>query len=211
MITAKVDLIDRDIILGLSPELSPADRSAAIAAFAQDQLAVAEATDAGVLGEVPDHTTFVDGSENDDLKSVRPDGVIVFDFDVLTLIVRWIEQQILTHSPVRSGLYKKSHQIYVDGSAIDSGARISGSVQQVIFAPAVLYAQRLERGWSKQAPDGIYQVVAAMARQKFLASAVSVSFGYTQVNDISVPRPSRFTRKVSSRELRMPAIILQVK
>jgi hypothetical protein len=211
MITAKVDLIDRDIVLGLSQDLSPAGRSAAIAAFAQDQLAAAEATDAGVLGEVPDHTTFVDGSENDDLKSVRPDGVIVFDFDVLTLIVRWIEQQLVTHSPFRTGRYQRSHRVYVDGSEINTSGRISGSVQEVVFAPLVAYARRIEQGWSKQTPDGVYQVIAALARSKFLASAVSVSFGYRSIAGVEETGPERRARPHAPRDLRQPAIILQVK
>ena len=32
---------------------------------------------------------------------------------------------------------------------------------------SVAYAQRIERGWSPKAPDGVYQVAAALARDRY--------------------------------------------
>jgi hypothetical protein len=210
MIDSKVDLIDRDVIVALTQDLSPAAQSDALVAFAQQQLDVAEQADTKVLGEVPDHETFVDGSATDDLSSVRPDGVIVFDFDVLTLVVRWIEDQLITHSPVRTGRYKRSHRIFVDGAETDGVGKIAGDVKEVVFAPLVPYARRIEEGWSKQTPDGVYQVIAAMARHRF-NGAIDISFGFREIAGLEESAPERQSRPNRPRDLRQPAIILTVR
>jgi hypothetical protein len=50
-------------------------------------------------------------------------------------------------------------------------------VNEFVFIPGATYARRLERGWSKQAPDGVYQVVGTMAKATFNRLA-KISFGY---------------------------------
>jgi hypothetical protein len=208
MIDSSVELIDRNIIVALTQELSPAGQSAALAAFAQEQLDSATEADAKVLGDVPDHETFV-GSATDDLSRVRPDGVIVFDFDILTLVVRWIEDQLITHSPVRTGRYQQSHRVFVDGAEVDVAGTIAGDVKEIVFAPLVSYARRIEAGWSKQTPDGVYQVIAAMARQQFHGS-IDISFGYREIAGVEETAPERQARPHAPRDLRQPAIIIAV-
>ena len=99
----------------------------------------AEAINTAALGRAVPYTTLVDGRESSDFDRVRPDGSIVGIFDLATDILTWIEQQLIAHSPVRTGRYQKSHRVFVDGveTAI---ADIPPGVSQVVFAPLAAYA-----------------------------------------------------------------------
>ena len=71
-ITTKVQPLYEDIRIVISDLLTPEAQSAAFADFAAQALLDAEATDTSVLGYTPTHTTFVDGTETEDLSRVRP-------------------------------------------------------------------------------------------------------------------------------------------
>src|SRR4051812_24553567 len=101
-VRVRVDPIEKNLLLTLAPELSPSGRSATLAAFAGEALVEAEQQNAAVLGRVPDHETFVDGRVGARLESVRPDGVIVFEFDLLEELFVWVAEQLVRHSPFRS-------------------------------------------------------------------------------------------------------------
>jgi hypothetical protein len=200
---------DGDIDVILSDLLSPAAQGAALAEFAQEVLAEAERIDADMLGGAkPAHVTFLDGAEVDELdpSRVKPDSIITFAFDIAAQVATWIEYQLVTHSPVRTGRYQKSHRIYADGGDAVEISDIPANVRQLVFAPIAPYARPIELGESRQSPDGVYQSVAALARQQF--AGIDIGFGYREIAGLEESEPERIARPTAPRDLRQPAIIV---
>jgi hypothetical protein len=102
MFEGSVEPLDLDFAVLIADEFSPAARSARIADFAREQLAAAQATNAAALGFVPAHQTVVDGAAGISEDHVRPDGVIVYTFELLGELFAWISEQLRAHAPVRS-------------------------------------------------------------------------------------------------------------
>jgi hypothetical protein len=184
MLSGDVDSGDEDLRVMVSESLSPEAISAVIADAARDAIAEAERNNTAALGGTVSYRTFVDGIESSNLDRARPNGKIRAIFDLRTDMLAWIEQQLIIHSPVRTGRYQRSHRVFVDGieTAI---ADTAAGVGQVVFAPLSAYAPEIEAhdghpGESRQAPDGVYQAVAALARQRYGALA-DISFTFLAV------------------------------
>src|SRR5262249_35564197 len=134
MLSISIDGSDDDLASLISESFGPEAISAAIAEAAREALAEAEAFNTVALGRAVPYTTLVDGRESSDFDRVKPDGSIVGIFDLATDILTWIEQQLVTHSPVRTGRYQKSHRVFVDGveTAI---ADIPPAASHAVFPP----------------------------------------------------------------------------
>jgi hypothetical protein len=146
-ITTRAEPIDRDIELLISEFFSPAARSAAIAAFARGQLADAEQVNESVLGHVPAHTTTVDGSEGASEDSVRPDGVIVYQFELITDLCVWIMDQLRAHAPEKSGKFRDSFAFFADGDEVDIGDEVPSAAEYVFLNSAsITFAYRAPVG-----------------------------------------------------------------
>ena len=175
-LSVKVDPIDRDIDLILRSDLSPAAASKTFAVFAREQLADAEQQNRQVLGAVPPHETFVDGVPGASEDQVKPDGTIVYEFELVNDVLDYIQTALQQHSPVRSGLYAKSHELFADGEQVDN-PNAPPPASEYVFLNAQPYARKIERGLSPQAPEGVYEAVAAMANARF-SNVAKVRFSY---------------------------------
>lgn len=171
MLTGSIDPLDLDFEVLVRETFSPKARSAVIAEFARDQLAQAQGINAQALGYVPPHTTLVDGQLGMDEDRVRPDGIIVYAFNLLPEIFAWIADQLKAHAPVRSGRFRDSFQFYADGALVDPLGTVSPA-KEYVFLSSVPYARKIEGDASRppesrQAPHGVFQAVAALADQRF--------------------------------------------
>lgn len=174
-VSVKVDPINRDIDLLLSQDLSGRAQSQAFAEYAHGEIEDAKRTNQRILGRVPRHTVTVDGREGAPLATVRPDGVIVAEFELVGDLLIWIEQQLVIHSPRKSGRYARSHVLFADG--VEADVNKPPVAAEYVFVNVQPYARKIERGSSSQAPDGVYQAVAVMARRRF-GNVARVSFSY---------------------------------
>lgn len=197
-ITAKIDPIDRDIQLILKDELSPAARQAALVSFARTQLAAAQETNARALGAVPPHETIVDARRGAALESVQPDGTIVFEFTLLDDLFAWIGEQLVRHAPVLTGRYRDSFLFFADGTAVDPGGAVPPA-SEYTFLNSRPYSRKLERGLSDQAPDGVFQVVAALAAKRF-GNLARIRFSYRTL-----------AGSPKDRATRQPAIVISLR
>lgn len=175
-VRTRVESIARDVEVALSEELSPQAQSRALAQFAREQIDEAKQTNRAALGRVPRYVVAVDGRAGGLLDEVRPDGVIVAEFEVLNDALAWIGEQLLHHSPVRSGRYQASHTLLADGVEIEWGATIPAA-EEYVFINTQPYARKIEAGRSSQAPDGVYQAVATLAARRF-GNIAKITFGY---------------------------------
>lgn len=182
-IVTKVEPIDKDIAVIISETLSPAAQSAQIASGARAALKEGEEINRMVLGRIPPHKTFVDGSEGGSEDRVAPEGVIVYEFQLLGDIFNFIADQLKLRAPVGSGkdqhpgLYKSSFTFFADFTEVDVGGTIPANADEYIFLSTVPYSRKIEQGQSKQAPDGVFQAVAALAQSRF-GNQARVSFVY---------------------------------
>lgn len=184
-ITTKIEPIDRDIALLLQNDLSPEARRATLANYANEQLAEAQAINKRAIGRVPDHETIVDGARGARVEQVRPDGVIVFEFELLTDLFAWIGEQLIQASPSLTGEYRRSHAFFAGGVEVDPG-EVLPDADEYVFVSTSPYAGKIERGQSDQTPDGVYQVVAALASRRF-GNSVRIRFTYRTLDGARYP------------------------
>lgn len=181
-VRTKVEAIDRDIAVILSDTLSPAAQSKALAMFAGEMIETAARGNRQVLGRDPVKTVYVDGRKGASLASVKPDGVIVAEFDVVSDVLAWIGDQIEMHSPKANPdpnpdvVYKRSHELFADGVAVPIGEPVP-LADEYIFINTLPYARKIETGSSSQAPDGVFQAVATLGRRRF-SKVARIAFSY---------------------------------
>lgn len=176
-VRTRIDPIERDIELIFAEELSPAARSRKLARASEEAFRDAQAINQRVLGRMPDHETFVDGVRTDVVDRVKPDGVIIHEFDVMDDLLGYIDLQLITHSPAKSGRFRKSHVLLADGELVDPSEPRREGVSRYVYLNTQPYARKIERGRSKQAPDGVFRVVAAIAARRF-GNIASIKFSY---------------------------------
>lgn len=181
MAGSRVEPLEQDIDLLIRQDLSPQAQSAVLASFARETLADVEESNEAVLGHVPPHETFVDGQIGADESSVRPNGTIVYEFDIILDLFAWINDQLIQHSPVGSGkdphpgLYKRSHLFLADSVEADPLAPPPGATEYV-FVNEQPYARKLETA------DAVYETVAALAQRRY-GNIAKISFGWRSLSN----------------------------
>jgi len=178
----RVQPISRDLELFMAEDLGPKARSAMLAAFAAETIEEAKTQNKQVLGVVPPYEVFVDGVEGAALTSVKPDGVIRAEFELVNEALTWIYQQLEIHSPRLTGHYASSHVLFADGQEVS--VINPPPAQEYTFVNTTPYARKIEGTktrppLSPQAPDGVYQAVATLARK--FSNVAKISFTYVTV------------------------------
>jgi hypothetical protein len=204
-ISARIEPLQKDIELLIAQDLSPAAQSDALADFAIASLATAQQTNTEALGRRPAHQTFVDGRLGAAEETVRPNGTIVYEFDLLEEMFAWVLHQLQLHSPVKTGAYRGAHLFFADGVQADP-LHPPRDIEQAVFLNTVPYARRVELGHSKQQPNGVYEVVTAMASRRF-GNVARVQFGYRAAIGGSITGGSAGNKSGA----RFPAIIMTVR
>jgi hypothetical protein len=154
--------------------LSPQAQQRAVADFAREQLTEAQDTNTRVLGRRPPHKTFVNGVENAQLETVRiGGGTIVFEFELVADVLRWIAGRLIERSPVLTGAYRRAHTLFADGVEVDVGGTIPVA-EDYAFTNTMPYARKIEIGKTRagrafvlQVPNQIYERTAKDARARF--------------------------------------------
>ncbi|UPJ55406.1 hypothetical protein [Bradyrhizobium sp. 192] len=214
MIQVKIQPIRRELDLAVASWLGPEARAGMLVKTASEILAQTDARNRNALEQDVPHRTVVDGTPSEALERVRADGVIVRTYDVMPILLMEIGRLLWIHSPVKTGAYQQSHRLLADGNeiaAVTDGWSLSSvpaGVGEFVFAPSVSYARPLEGGWSKQAPDGIYQVVAVMVKATF-GHFAKIAFGYREIAGLTETKVEQQARPYSPRDLRQPVIIIQ--
>jgi hypothetical protein len=198
----KAEPINRDVAIMLG-DLSRPDQARRFAEVAAMHIADAKSINRVALGREPRSTTFVDGRRNAPLRSVRPDGMIHVEFELLLDVLIFIGRTLEQFSPVKSGRYRKSHHLFADGVEmnIDTPALQPQlmAASEFVFVNSVPYARKIERGMSSSAPNGVYQATATLARRRF-GNIARITFSFR----------SLFGGTGGAKSERQPAIIVRV-
>jgi hypothetical protein len=204
---ARIGNFEKDIQLVLSNTISREARQRLAATTARKILSDAQDKNSRALGVVPPHRQFVDGKAGVALETVDPDrGTIVFQFELVDELLRWIGEQLVTHSPFLTGQYTRSHVMLADGVEVDPDGHIAPA-ETYLFVNIAPYARKIERGESDQAPDGVYEVVAALAQRRF-GNIARVRFTYRA---LSTPVERSREARAAERNSRNPAIVVTLR
>ena len=172
-VSTKIEPINKDIALFLDDVRSPSQ----FVDLARQVIEDTKRDNAAILGRVPPFTIFVDGSRGAPIEAVKPGGVIVVEFELVQDVLRYIGEQLVLHSPHLTGRYERSHVLFADGTPIDFEAPVTAIASEYVFVNTQPYARKLERGRSPQAPHGVYEVTATLAKRKFSRLA-KIEFGF---------------------------------
>ncbi len=178
-IRTRLEPLGRDITLVFGDELSAAARSRRLSDFAKDELAIAQARNKRALGYTPPHQTYVDSRKGAAVENVRPDGIIIYEFELLETVLGEIAELLIKHSPVRTGRFQSSHVLFADGVEVVPG-QIPPDAEEYAFASTQPYARKIERGLSDQAPEGVFEVVAVLSQRRF-GNIARVRYGFRSV------------------------------
>lgn len=174
--SVRLDPVSRDIALIRDEVLSPEAQGEAFAALAREAIAEAQETNRQALGYPPDYDLFVDGAKRASLDGLRPSSIVLAEFHLLLDVIEWVDAQLILHSPVKTERYARSHQWFADNVAFDDPANPPPAESYVVLNSQP-YARKIERGQSAQAPAGVYEAVAVMARRRF-GNIAYVGFTY---------------------------------
>ena len=201
----RVQPIVRDLELIQRQDLGAKAQSAVLAAFAAEAIEEAKQQNKRVLGVVPPYDVYVDGREGAPLESVKPNGVIRAEFQLVNEALAWISTQLQIHSPVLTGRYAKSHELFADGVDTENPNN-APPAEEYVFLNTQPYSRKIERGQSSQAPDGVYQAVATLAQRRF-GNVAKISFSYRTAigGDIIGGRAGDRSK------LRNPAIVVRLR
>lgn len=201
MLALRIEPIEQDIRVFINDNTNSKAVSAAIASAARDALDEALDINTRAMGYAPHYDTFVDGVMGAPIDNVR--RVIVFDFDLINESIGWIHDRLRAISPVLTGEYRSKHLLYADGREVPPDT-LPPPALEYVFLNEVPYARKIERGLSKQAPEGVYQVVAAEASTRFKKLA-RIRFSYREFA-LAQGANSR-----ARRDARQPAIIISLR
>jgi hypothetical protein len=215
-IKTRIDVVERNVEVLFANELKAAARSQNFARIAREELKKGQEQNRQVLGRVPPHESFVDGRKSEQLEAVKPDGVIVFEFELLDDVLEYIGEMLIRHSPVLTGRFRSSFVMFVDEKVVEPGEPIPANAQEITFVNIQPYARKIERGLSPQAPDGVMAVVATMAQRRF-GNMARIRFGYRTplfggisewANRTRMASPGRRGRQRAEWLRRQPAVIV---
>lgn len=184
-VAIKLEPIDKEIEAIYATHMSPQARSKLLGDFALEELGKARAKNAAALGRAPDYTQVVDGKVDAPVHSVKPTGYISFEFELLDPLFTWIGEMLVKHSPIgkgtdrrpgHPGLYMSSHVFMADGLIVNPGDE-PPPADEYVYMNTQPYARKIERGLSDQTPEGVYQVVAQLARRRF-GNLMHIEFNY---------------------------------
>jgi hypothetical protein len=132
-------------------------------------------------------TLTVDGIKDTTESMIKDTSVVVWKFQWIGDLVRWIDQQLIAASPVEQnaskaspGQFQRSFIAYADGNQFDLDGEISETAREYIIMNTQPYAGKIERGESPQAPHGVFEGVALLAGHLIDANFATVRFEFRE-------------------------------
>lgn len=161
---ANAAAVARSMRLFRDRALSPAAQSAVLAGVARkgrDELIR--------RGEAPtSYRTFVDGREGAREEAVRPDGTIVYRFNLLPAAVGFALALCVARSPVRSGRYRKSWFVMVNGRRWTGDMDAIPADATVFVTNDQPYSRKIDTGAMKlKVPPGIVEAARQAVQRQY--------------------------------------------
>lgn len=174
----KVKSGDLKIFLKGGDGLSEERRARAFAEMAKQEIDLIDRVNDGLMGRDVKYKTFVDGRETRNLYTAKTTSRIEAEWQLGLGVVDWIWDLLGKVGPVKRGKYRDTRMMFADGRRVMFPKDAMGA-KEVMFAPTVPYARKIERGAKGYTPGAVYETVAAMAKSRF-NNIVQVKFTYAE-------------------------------
>lgn len=153
-----------------------ADRTLSPSALSANLAATAIRTRADLVrrGDAPPAwTTYVDGRKGAAEASVRPDGAIVYRFNVLGLAAAFALSFVKARSPVASGRFRSAWAVVVDGKPYAGDLNDIPATASIMIVNPMPYARKVEVGaMSMTVPPGIVEGARLAVRRQYPTLAI---------------------------------------
>lgn len=132
---------------------------------------VAKTENARVMGEDPkpgSFKRFVDGQQGAAEETVKANGIIVYQYNRLDVVVRFALAALFEKSPVLSGEYRHSHTIFLNGSAVQNLQSYKPG-DQIAISNLKKYSRKIEIGkMTMRVPgtDHVYMQAEQLTRKE---------------------------------------------
>lgn len=183
-VSIRIKPFDKTALFSPGGALHPDTAARLVADYARKEISKAEQINREALGREAPKREFVNGVEGAKFETVRPGQSIVAVFDLGGDVVRVIYDLCREHAPVLTGRFRDSIKIYADGVEV-GGPDAAVGAKEVVISSVVPYARKIEgdkragkKPQSPKAPEGVFEAVAAIARQRF-GNIASVKFSYS--------------------------------
>lgn len=132
------------------------------------------------------YQTFVDGREGAAEETTRPGGAVVYRFNLMGVVVRRALDELIRRSPEKSGDFKDSFVVSVDGQPWTKKYDDIPTYAEVMIVNVAPYSRKVETGaMTMNVPKEMFE----RARQRMLRAFPSVFF-----NKTFVVLPASFSR-----------------
>lgn len=156
--------VARNVRLYADRQLSPAALSANLAATA-----IRTRDDVVRRGDAPPSwITYVDGRRGVPEASVRPDGAILYRFNLLGLAAAYAVAFCKARSPVKSGAFRRAWAVVVDGKPWTDDLNDIPADAEIMVVNPLPYARKVEVGAMKmKVPPGIVEGARLATRRQY--------------------------------------------
>lgn len=144
-------------------------------------------------GVPPQAQAFANRAGNENLATVDLPGPIVSVFDYRREVAAVALVELVKASPVESGAYRDSHQLYLNGSPVTGDLPVLRPGDEVMIANGVAYARRLEIGrttsgrrFTRFVDNRIYENVARRLLRPLYGAVADIEFTYVILPDAYV-------------------------
>lgn len=182
---------------------------ACVAATQKLLVATAKREHARVMQTNPRPTRFtriVEGRVGAAEESVKAHGSITYLYPRLDAVVQYAMEVLFDLSPVLSGLYRESHTIFVNGTAVTS-LKDWADGDDIVITNTVPYARKIELGVMNMRVDGssrVYEQAVGQVNARY-GNVARALFTWRGIIASGVGRGSRANRS----DLRYPAMIFR--
>lgn len=156
---------------------------------------------------------WVDGREGANEETVKPFGIIHYEYARTDEVVRFAMETLFKLSPVLSGAYRNAHTLFVSGAAVPDLKDWKMGSGPVHIANPLPYARKIELGRMKmRVPKSshVYQQAAGIVSRRY-GNVAKVAFGFISVSGAALMRGRRSGGSASTQEMRaarVPALTI---
>jgi hypothetical protein len=172
----------------------------------------------GAQKEATEYKIFTDGVESASEESVKPFGVIRYNFLRMAMVGKYAIKTAQDLSPVQSGRYKRSWILVADGQLVNEN-NVPNNSKELILVNNPPYARKIHlRGARiRGVPPGIVEKTRLIVRRRFGRITdlnirfISLHGGYKLKNDYLQTRKSGRVRlhTKAGTELTYPALVIR--
>lgn len=156
--------LTRDVLVAAG--LAPAGQAKMFQQAAREIISATDQRNARALGHTPPKVISVDQSRGAAIENAKANSTIFVEYELIETALSAIGEMLVRHSPVRSGRFQSSWVLFAEGVAVEPGS-IPSAADEYAFLSSMPYARKIERGLSPQAPEGVADVVAALAKRRW--------------------------------------------